>query len=427
MEDLRRSWDSFNEPTSCHSPLVVRAGAICVFVMCSAQSWVLFEFYTSSKRYEHIFAIVDEDWHIAGGQELFGTQGVKLIILLSGFITLLGVVVACIGCIGSQVRGVTTPICVYFCCTAALAVVFFSMFMQAVLFSAFLEPVVERQGEEFCNATLHWTYSAALHCNASAKAAQMPAGWALDECGPECADRLTLIRRMGGCDLLGDLCHRYDYSGMGAGFCLIEAGNGSNVLPPVPLIRSKVGRRVSEQCCRLACDTRVSCRGYSYQPANGTCWVLSPRKPKSWVLDKGDGKNTSDDGCGGIRWTPNTTDWPDKVPMEIVAADGNFGTFCMRKSRPTLVGDAEGAARGASAVCLATALVLTCASACGCSFQYTLVTHRKGRKGAGGLVTKMLCAGCFKRSERPRKFGHLLHTESSSEEESDKDELDSDT
>jgi len=418
MERLRRAWDSSNEPASCHAPWVVRIGAVTAAAFCCIQSSYLFGLIGLSKDYQNIICLIDVDWAITHGMDLFGLRGIRLLVVLSYLATMLAVALAGLGCVASKWQA-ATPICIYFCGSAILAVFFFCMFGQAVTFSAVLEPVIERQGQEFCNATLHWTYSAALRCSMSVPSAALPAGMAMTKCGDECLQRVELLQRLGGCDLLDVLCHRYAYESLGTGMCVVEGAiKASN-----HAIKSYPGQQISEQCCKLACDTRVRCQGYAYDAVNQTCSVFSPRKPKFWVLDQGSGHaGVGEHGCGGLLWSPNVSIPLAEADLDIAGADGHPGITCKRKSMPELVSGAERAALIVGISFLVVAITLTSAAACGCALQYTVVTRKKG---AGGLLAKMMCSCCSQRSGRPRKFGHVLFNESSSDEDSELEDSDS--
>jgi len=296
-------------------------------------------------------------------------------------------------------------------------------------------------------------------------------------CGGNCRSRLDLLQRMGGCRLLDRLCHRFAYSEVGEGFCLVDGTAGALALAPA--IRAGANETVSESCCQWACDTRVGCAGFARETSNQTCLLISPQAPPRIELrelteeeaheyeaifnpegedhnaegkgeDQGNGDSEGKvDGkgsgqaaphkkaahkivdavdptsCEGLSWAPPVAAWPILTPLRISGSDKQAGVMCYRKSTPLFIHGFLQISTMIGLLSFCSCAVLFVATTCGCCLQYTLVTRRKGSKGAGALVSKMMCPCLVVRSTRNRKFGHsLIDDDEEEEEEEDNEEED---
>ncbi|CAK0880029.1 unnamed protein product, partial [Prorocentrum cordatum] len=185
------------------------------------------------------------------GDSELGSIGLTVNLCFAAAIVSIGI--GAVGCLGNHCES-KGPLCCYFMTTVALALFYFGIALYSYTVIA-----------EFCNTSLNFAYETRMGCNDDSnihnieKHVKAPGGRGCEECD----ERVSLIRRMGGCGYLMRLCHKYDYSTVGEGYCLVATENGSEYLPPT--VPSSRGSNVSSDCCLQACDASVGCSGFTYQ------------------------------------------------------------------------------------------------------------------------------------------------------------------
>lgn len=258
--------------------------------------------------------------------------------------------------------------------------------MNYISYHDMLVPVMERQGKEFCNDTLHVVYQQALNCP-NHENATLP-------CALECQDRTVFLEKLGGCSWLDRLCKHSGYEEVGQGNCQVYTDEGKYV----PAVYSHSPYSVDE--CQAFCDSMLSCVGYVHVPDMQDCRLVSGRKPTSggWrpvdsegrgtnsfigvPLDQGGPKDPVVGGYGGV---------------VIGGSDDTPGRTCFKKTAPESILEFSYLAKGAGYVTGVCCIVFFLSTLCGCFWQYTLVTQRMGKKGAPALLYKLLCPCLFKK------------------------------
>ncbi|CAK0880031.1 unnamed protein product, partial [Prorocentrum cordatum] len=244
---------------TCGSMGAVHVGAVAVFVVGVVQ-FVQYSMLMRFDGYEDMKKMIDVD-EGTGDSEL-GSIGLTVNLCFAAAIVSIGI--GAVGCLGNHCES-KGPLCCYFMTTVALALFYFGIALYSYTVGTSVVPLAERQIAEFCNTSLNFAYETRMGCNDDSnihnieKHVKAPGGRGCEECD----ERVSLIRRMGGCGYLMRLCHKYDYSTVGEGYCLVATENGSEYLPPT--VPSSRGSNVSSDCCLQACDASVGCSGFTYQ------------------------------------------------------------------------------------------------------------------------------------------------------------------
>lgn len=299
------------------------------------------------------------------------------------FMGIMAIIASCIGCFGAQLE-YQAGICTFMLCSAALGMCFLLTLLSVLNFATTLVPIADRQSEQFCNVTQFYTFKDQLSCTFSVNRQPVP-------CGVDCLNRVNLIQQMGGCNLLEHMCHKYDYKPVGQGLCLVAA-NYTTLRPP--MWRSTPG--FSSASCEAACSQRVSCSAYSFNAAQTLCYLVEPANLPPTPNAIG---NWSAVGALGIVPTITATE----VVSPVTGADGQLGYACTKKDQPAVVNKAAAAAQTFLWLATVASVLSAMSFCCTCSLLYTLGTRRKGRKGAGAVMHKLLCPCCIGSERRKWK------------------------
>lgn len=318
----------------------------------------------------------DAGW--AGEPALSYTLDKAAITLL--VVGILAMIAACVGCCGAQLE-MHNLICTYFLCVVVLAMWFLIAFVSVLNFNMILVPIAERQADQFCNVTQFYTFKAELGCT-------FPASRPGGTCGVDCANRVSLLREMNGCNLLHIMCHSYDWQSVGPGLCLTTAKDSASAAMP-PTWQSNAPMSIAT--CQEVCNEHVSCSASSFNAGAQAC-SLAMRLPPTMQGN----------------WTKFAADAASAVPevqfaSPVTGADGQIGYACARKDKPAIITKAGAFARLMLWLSGLTVLTSSLAICCTCSLLYTTSTRRKGKKGAGAIMHKLLCP-CFIGQEK-RRFG----------------------
>lgn len=324
------------------------------------------------------------------------TAGITATIVAGCFTVLTGIA----GCYGGRTEKAGVN-CSYFVVCAFLSVFFFCALWSTVQFEATIFPVMDRRGEEFCNASFHTTYATNLSCPTAATpdVDSLPV-----VCGDYCKARIKDIREMGGCALLDKLCHKYAYIDIGLGECTMAAQNGTQSLPE----RWHAVKAYSD--CEAECNSAINCVGFSHWkgPAGDQCTIISPKIPRTgtWIVAPGMAM------AQGQAITGTFLD-PSKAGQEET---------CYSKDTPLIIENLRLACSLTAWLFGLAAGFILCASMCACSMQYTLTTRRKGKKGAGALMGKMLNLSGGSAKADNRKFDKTYKEDEEDEDDASEEE-----
>lgn len=307
---------------------------------------------------------------------------------LAGMIVIgsLAMIAACVGCCGAQLEH-HSLICTYFLLTVVLGMSFLITFISVLNFNSILVPIADRQATQFCNVTNFYTFKAELGC-------KFPASRPGEPCGVDCQNRVQLLKDMDGCNLLNTMCHAYDFQPVGPGLCLTTNRDAPGSLAIPATWRSDVYDWHSSLSCRQACNDHVSCSSFAHNAGDDACFLVSHLRPVTrgnWTelpLPKGTGPLS----MSTLSFTHATS--------PIVASDGQIGYVCEKKDQPLIITEARTSAWFFAVYSAIAALILCLAMCCTCGLLYTTSTRRKGKKGAGPLMYKLLCPWCIGKDKR---------------------------
>lgn len=157
--------------------------------------------------------------------------------------------VACAAMLISGILGVTAVywaskyvMANYILLNSLLAVWMVFSYAYCTMLSELVAPVSARQGAEFCNVAMHPTYFKELGCNTTVD----DLAWDLypRNCEIDCQSRVQMLRKMGGCNFLRNLCYDHVYSDVGKGTCITKPINNTTlgaVLHPNRFLSQDVG------------------------------------------------------------------------------------------------------------------------------------------------------------------------------------------
>merc|ERR1712137_574516 len=294
-------------------------------------------------------------------------------------LSVLAMLTGIIGCSGAQSKH-RSIIYIYCMGLVGIMVLFFGVWLWSLQFETTLEPVLLRQGEEFCNVTVHRTIAQELKCSDD-KLAYERRRWRLP-CGSICQNRMDLVNKMGGCEFMERLCKEYTYVRVGRGGCRVWNDYGHVVTPHT--WEGQTGMTFTQ--CQAACNSAITCNGLSYGFRTRVCSAVSEERPRIGEFEfKSVGPHVHDQG--------------DRA---IVGADEQSDAICFAKEAPALVRRANATGSFLGFLCAATVAFIAAASVCGCLNLYTESTGRKGKKSASALCYKLMCP-CLK-AQPSRKF-----------------------
>mmetsp|Transcript_108019 Transcript_108019/g.312139 ORF Transcript_108019/g.312139 Transcript_108019/m.312139 type:complete len:293 (+) Transcript_108019:1-879(+) len=276
-------------------------------------------------------------------------------------------------------------------------------------------PVLSRQEQEFCNGTTHELYFHHLGCSHAAD------DGSIGTCGEQCSSRLAILRQMGGCSFLRDLCHRFVYMDLGVGACVVAEGNGSS--QPVATVVGVGPRRPAaladfDMCCQVACDDAVFCGGFQVESSasEARCRLMSTQlPPKVRHL----GLEDIHEECGNYTWSRTPGVAAPGTSLVVDHADGVPGARCYKKAATTEFLESIAACSvWLSAGSSVAVITLFGAATTACMLQHSITTRRRGKKGACALLGKLLCP-CKASAERAGRVKGLQLERGSSEAGSD--------
>lgn len=373
--------NSSDKDCYAHSSSAVLCGAGCAFLagLCIV-GWTLLVI--NMPEFNTIEGMIDA--------EVISPRGFIIATAVVGFAT---ASIAIVGCISARAKS-RIGLCVYLSCCVLISAFFFSSIFSTVQFEATVMPVIDRLGEELCNASVHEVFMAELDCY-SKKENPGP-------CGTYCKERVAKIRNMvadssvekGECDLLSKLCHSYSYHLVGQGNCQIEAPNATLVSP-------RTWQQIATwNECAGACNSVIGCAGFT--AGGASCTVASEKQPRpsateartaSWVV------------MAGLSTTAG---------QSIAGTDDTLTFECYAKDTPFMIHKFRNACTISIWFFSVAAPLVLLASMCTCSMQYTLTTRLKGKKGAGALFAKMLKPAGG--SSKERKFADETEEDDSEDE-----------
>eukprot|EP00933_Yihiella_yeosuensis_P050216 TRINITY_DN47986_c0_g1_i1.p1 TRINITY_DN47986_c0_g1~~TRINITY_DN47986_c0_g1_i1.p1 ORF type:complete len:480 (-),score=40.52 TRINITY_DN47986_c0_g1_i1:273-1619(-) len=366
--------------------------------------------------------------------------------------------ISCIGYV-SQFTQSANGLCTYYSLAIVLAVFFIALGTYSSSSATMFNSFVDHQAKEWCNPDLLHVYTGQLGCQNQPWTHQSSATPA---CGPECQVRVNELRKLGGCTLLDRLCHDFTFKEVGIGRCEAQEADASKVLAPT--LRSQ--HQVRALCCKVECDARTSCSGYSFKTVKeiqqwhgshnlmeGYCELVmhklesSAPKPgpqtshratastakeaeekRAYYYSKLERKEALKARCGEdadiSQWIDTDHKWPATKTIHIVSSDSTTGHRCWSKTAPRLLEEASGATTVIYFTSVASVVALFMSAISAIILQYTLITRRKGKKGLCALVLQMICPCCGESTAlRKTSSGgrNLQFDETSSESESGSD------
>lgn len=278
-----------------------------------------------------------------------------------------------------------------------------------------LEPAMEAQVVEFCNASTEWAYTVKLGC---ASPGDMPedvkiemhskANELINSCDDCIKDlnslkELQMTHAVHACQILEHLCHHMVFEEVGRGRCLINSGDGGHVLPPViksgDMKLEGVDNSELLECCEQGCASVVGCAGFWY--SDGHCALVSPHKPifqhelKEYKMF-----------CKDVAWDKLTVDKADmhlflKDEATIEKTDDKEGITCWKKGDPRMIATFDRISRLMIVICHVACVILLLVSFCTSRYHYVL-TQQKFPELIGNPL-KTVCTMCSVPCEKARR------------------------
>ncbi|CAD7927077.1 unnamed protein product [Amoebophrya sp. A120] len=166
-------------------------------------------------------------------------------------------------------------------------------------------PQILRQVGSFCQKDTYPQLYRELQCTDELDGNSVGLQQGLDKdaaeegCNGTCQNKVSVLKKMGGCDMLTYLCTRNTYGLVGEGGVIWkrtapEVLSGVCLLPRntrPPMVWLSFGPRPSMtaaestlEYCRDACNKDLDCTGFSYLKARRECALLSPNNP-DWIIN----------------------------------------------------------------------------------------------------------------------------------------------
>lgn len=248
-------------------PEVARIGAVSIFLLGLIGSYK-FMSVLRIEGFSVVAKMIDMDTSFD-----FTEETMIVIVCLSGLLTFTG----CVGYVGINAEN-RRAACVYTALSFVLLLLTGLLFTLSFVVGATVGPAVMSEMEHYCNVSHHVIYSVQLGCPYNTRNMTPESA----PCGEFCKAHLAKLNAMGGCMLLDVLCHRFTYRDEGFGDCL--AGYEANgplltVVRTAHASRSAPTVKAEARCCRDACDSTISCLGYSYDGKEHVCKLISPELP----------------------------------------------------------------------------------------------------------------------------------------------------
>lgn len=308
-----------------------------------------------------------------------------------------GVLASVAGCAGALLSSQVLLI-IFFCAMAFFATILLVDGSSTIEFEDMIEPVLQRQAEEFCNATLYPKYRTHVTNEDSTIGCPSPftnmvAGTLntnSDACSVECQARVSLINRMGGCPLLRRMCENHHFEDLGVGQC---AGSGI-VGDTHRFVYTAV---VDLAACTYKCNSDVQCTGFAYAETSQLCEVVSPRAPPG--ADPARTAIPGTDPVAGLI-AQTSTDYPDM--------------HCYEKGDPQTIYDVTGEADTLAQALFVTAIFFIVAAVFACGNIFTIALNKKGKKGPLALASKVCCP-CLRDRDTGDEGHKMLGREDASE------------
>mmetsp|Transcript_37401 Transcript_37401/g.69091 ORF Transcript_37401/g.69091 Transcript_37401/m.69091 type:complete len:393 (-) Transcript_37401:183-1361(-) len=374
-------------------------GAVAIFIMGTLLLCMGFsvrskdEFITLNNM---IKADITNDAQDAGLMGAKPTPDVFLwIFMICGPLMMIG---ACFGCCGAVTQNQKIFCPFYFFTLIA----FLSFFIAAdvnMTFSNTMDGIVERQALTFCHPQAYPAFKEQLGCEDATPT--LP-------CGQECLERVELLKSMRGCLTLENMCHSFKYESMGRGLCLIGGKYPKTW-------RGEAG----DLDCERICDHHPECSGTAYQM--NTCFIVSTTKPDKKYLKIPAERRLEAAVETEIDWEEQPMTLEDVTKVTIDGADADPAAYCYKKGDPNFLVWAtflNGLVEEALLLSGVAVLIVMCQSCC---VLFTQTTKRKGKKGACGVCSRMLCPCCIPTATR--RIADDPEEDEEDEEEYDDDDI----
>lgn len=296
-------------------------------------------------------------------------------------IGIVSMTVAGLGCFGIEL-GIQALICTYFLGLTALSVCFLFTLLAVTNFSTVLVPTVQKQASDFCSVSKFYTIKEQLGCT-------FPASRPGGICNWSCESLVEQINEMGGCKLLDDICHNFDWRVVGHGLCLTVDGKR----PPTWISQDSM----SAATCKTVCQDHVSCSAFAYDAVEERCYPVTSLAPTT---------------TGDWKQLPTDIDIAAAPAMySIWAVDNGVSKVCQKKDQPSVVIKADSFASLVTYLAGCAICITSLALACTCILVCSTSTRRKGERGAAAFVQSLLCPCLRRRERRPqplprRDFGY---------------------
>jgi len=254
-------------------PEAAKVGAVALFVLGLTMCYrfvTLFSMSGGKEVYHMLDELVGISWSV---------ETMAVAIVLAGLLAVSG----CMGYVSLQ-DGRATILSVYTILTSTLFFLFAALLASSVGMDETLGHTISGQVEHLCDPIRHYETLVLLGCEFSTT----PVSDAEYErvnatCHADCQEHVERVARWGGCELLNVMCHRFTYSDVGPGDCMVAAENGTSLALP-SFVRSLPGQHVSERCCWTICDEGLECTGYVYSEEAQFCKVVMKYQPDPWYL-----------------------------------------------------------------------------------------------------------------------------------------------
>lgn len=349
-------------PDAEHESKRVLAGTIVVFI-CGIIIAVVAFFAQNS----HALHTADQLVKFNTGGKAFTLKDLYLVVCFVGIGTIIAGLIGLAGVFHPE-RPQRAAISCY-----GISLLFFAAFFVVSTTTTFMRnqsvsPIIKRQVRDFCNRTTFVRLTSNIPC-ANMEFAQT---FSLTPtyCGDECKARVDLLKTMDpashGCDLLGQLCGRYEYEVMGTGYCQVKTATGT-------LVRPTMYAAAGTMDCKKACNSDVECTGYV---------VVEGSAPECGVITSGSTQ----------KYTPAT--WKavaGEANFDIVGTDSQASVTCNKKGLSMANRKFKTYSLILSWFSLVMTIAILAVTILTLSHLYTVSMRRTGKKGAGALCCLMLC------------------------------------
>lgn len=423
----------------------VRVWALCVALI----GFVATAHIAQMTNYESFDVLVhiidDESHHRKGALPFFGysTRYMNVFaIVMCSFMAVVG----CLGYLGGITESLSR-VSVYIFGNCVVFAFFISVVHWCIIEVPKINSLVDGEVSKWCHPGLTLQYMKGLGCSGSIY--QQLHAQDLT-CDSDCQRTIKILtelkqdrHKFNGCNYLDRICHDFSFDIVGKGRCITRVGQ-NGVSRRAPSMKSTT--KEDGLCCKLACDSYPSCKGYMITHdhetddqhggfvLSGYCELVTPKplvKNPIEVEPTIQPENTSALGAAAephvqherkrkhklgqeerdraaklcsetLEFSDSRLDWPFDKPPVVVRGDASERSRCFRKGFPTVVEETH-TSNVMSAILAGGALVtLFFGTVSACCFQSKLVLKRNPNlQSFSAKLGTMLCPCWTRTPDRP--------------------------